>query len=264
MPGLTLLPFALAPKKPRTVRNFGEPGVPPCATPSKPVAAAGVRIGLLVAQAEGVGDRLKLAWVPLAIVALLTGCTIRTSASHFGELMKQAPAQPLSLSDVLTHIPATTLKVPGRMKLEVTHRDPIVSIDDFPSYAKLVRFTAGAHQQYDLEIDSWCDCPVTAILWSGPTAQPTVFVPTVTVLDANGTPATSVLTTKDFPEWTWRQTTIRTRWTIDVEATGPYYVLITSAAPEPQVVRLARNWSATISAPVGKMGLKLKPRTAGR
>jgi hypothetical protein len=142
------------------------------------------------------------------------------------------------------------------MKLEVTHRDPIVSIDDLPSYAKLVRFTADAHQYYELEIDSWCDCPITAILWGG--SDPTVFMPRVTVMGPSGALVTGVSMTTHYPEWTWRSTSVRRRWTIDVESAGPYYLLITSDSAVPKVVRVARNWTPTLSAPVGKMGLKLE------
>lgn len=198
-----------------------------------------------------------------ALAAVAAGCSIKSPRSHWEQLAAQPHSRVVTPTLAIATLPATEVRVPDRIVLRIDNQDPLVALDGHVSYGKLLRFAAEASRTYDVTVEAWCDpCPPTAILW-GETELP-VFVPRVTLLNQRGEQMTTIDGRARSQERLSRNMPLKGTWHLQVSATGPHYLLITSDVDGPRAVAPAGNIADFVASPVGKIRVAINQRERRR
>lgn len=192
-----------------------------------------------------------------ALGATFAACSIRSPGLQWEQLARRPHSEAVTPALAIRSLPATNIKVPESIVLEIDHEDPLVALDDHVSYGKLLRFAAEAAEIYEVTVEAWCHpCPPTAILW-GETELP-VFVPHITLLNQRGEQEATMEGEARPQERLWRNMPLKGTWRLHVSTNGAYYLLITSHVDGPRLVAGAGNIADFVASPVGKIRVSIR------
>lgn len=156
-------------------------------------------------------QRRRRAFSGAILLAMLCGgCSIKAPAVRWQTLADQPESRRVALADVVERLRAVALPVPGRVEV----RNPIVVLEEVASYAKLLRLGPVPGGHAEIVVESWCDCPVMAVLRGAP--QLPVFMPRLTLLNARAEPLETIQGEARGQEPLFRNMPIKGTWQVEV------------------------------------------------